>query len=91
MAQDQFVNRHIGNGPEEVREMLSVIGVKSVAELIDQVVPPQIQLPKPLPLPEEGMSEYDFAAHIRELGAKNKPLRTLIGMGYYGTATPAAS
>lgn len=89
MAQDQFVDRHIGNGPEEVEQMLSVIGVKSVGELIDQVVPPQIQLPKPLDLPE-GMSEYDFAAHIRELGAKNKPLRTLIGMGYYGTATPAA-
>lgn len=68
--------------------MLSVIGVKSVGELIDQVVPPQIQLPKPLDLPE-AMSEYDFAAHIRELGAKNKPLRTLIGMGYYGTATLA--
>lgn len=89
MAQDQFVNRHVGNGPEEVEQMLSVIGVKSVGELIDQVVPPQIQLPKPLDLPE-AMSEYDFAAHIRELGAKNKPLRTLIGMGYYGTATPAA-
>lgn len=89
MAQDQFVDRHIGNGPEEVQQMLSVIGVKSVGELIDQVVPPQIQLPKPLDLPE-AMSEYDFAAHIRELGAKNKPLRTLIGMGYYGTATPAA-
>lgn len=88
MAQDQFVDRHIGNGPEEVQQMLSVIGVKSVGELIDQVVPPQIQLPKPLDLPE-AMSEYDFAAHIRELGAKNKPLRTLIGMGYYGTATLA--
>ncbi|MCC8062209.1 MAG: aminomethyl-transferring glycine dehydrogenase, partial [Rikenellaceae bacterium] len=89
MAQDQFADRHIGNGPEEVAQMLEVIGVKSVGELIDQVVPPQIQLPKPLDLPE-AMSEYDFAAHIRELGAKNKPLRTLIGMGYYGTATPAA-
>lgn len=89
MAQDQFAGRHIGNGPEEVAQMLEVIGVKSVGELIDQVVPPQIQLPKPLDLPE-AMSEYDFAAHIRELGAKNKPLRTLIGMGYYGTATPAA-
>ncbi|HJE89007.1 aminomethyl-transferring glycine dehydrogenase [Rikenella microfusus] len=89
MAQDQFVNRHIGNGPEEVAQMLATIGVKSVAELIDQVVPPQIQLPGPLDLPE-GMSESDFAAHIRALGAKNKPLRTLIGMGYYGTATPAA-
>lgn len=89
MAQDKFVGRHIGNGPQETEEMLRVIGVKSVEELIDQVVPPQIQLPKPLDLPE-GMSEYDFAAHIRELGAKNRPLRTLIGMGYYGTATPAA-
>ena len=89
MAQDQFVNRHIGNGPKEVEEMLSVIGVKSVGELIDQVVPPQIQLHEPLDLPE-AMSENDFAAHIRELGRKNKPLRTLIGMGYYGTATPAA-
>lgn len=89
MAQDKFVNRHIGNGPKEVEEMLSVIGVKSVGELIDQVVPPQIQLPRPLDLPE-GMSEYDFAAHIRELGKKNKPLRSLIGMGYYGTASPAA-
>ncbi|MCH5305784.1 MAG: aminomethyl-transferring glycine dehydrogenase [Rikenella sp.] len=90
MSQDQFVNRHIGNGPQEVEEMLSVIGVKSVGELIDQVVPPQIQLPEPLDLPAEGMSESDFAAHIRALGAKNRPLRTLIGMGYYGTATPAA-
>lgn len=89
MAQDQFVNRHIGNGPDEVKEMLTVIGVNSVEELIDQVVPPQIQLPEPLALPA-GMSEYDFAAHIAALGAKNKPLRTLIGMGYYGTATPAA-
>ncbi|MDE6500429.1 MAG: glycine dehydrogenase (aminomethyl-transferring), partial [Rikenella sp.] len=89
MAQDQFVNRHVGNGPKEVEEMLSVIGVKTVGELIDQVVPPQIQLPAPLDLPQDGMSEYDFAVHIRELGAKNKPLRTLIGMGYYGTATLA--
>ena len=68
--------------------MLGVIGVGSVGELIDQVVPPQIQLPKPLEL-DRPMSEYEFAAHIRELGAKNRPLRTLIGMGYYGTATLA--
>ena len=88
MAQDQFVNRHIGNAAEEVEQMLGVIGVGSVGELIDQVVPPQIQLPKPLEL-DRPMSEYEFAAHIRELGAKNRPLRTLIGMGYYGTATLA--
>lgn len=90
MAQDRFVSRHIGNGPQQTAEMLQVIGVNSVQELIDQVVPPQIQLPAPLDLPAEGMSENDFATHIRELASKNNPLRTLIGMGYYGTAVPAA-
>lgn len=89
MSQDKFMDRHIGNGPEQVKEMLGVIGVSSVEELIDQVVPPQIQLKGLLDLPEEGMSEADYAAHIRELGRKNQPLRTLIGMGYYGTNTLA--
>ena len=35
------------------------------------------------------MSEYEFANHIREIGRKNKIYRSLIGMGYYGTASPA--
>lgn len=90
MSQDKFAGRHIGNGPEEVEAMLKVIGVSSVEELIDQVVPPGIQLKGLMDLPAEGMSESDYAAHIRELGRKNKPLRTLIGMGYYGTATLSA-
>lgn len=87
--QDKFVKRHIGVNDTELKEMLTVIGVQSVDELIDQVMPPQIRLPKLLNLPP-AMSEWDFAAHIRSLAYKNKPLRSLIGMGYYGTASPAA-
>lgn len=89
MAQDNFQDRHIGVDPKQLGEMLETIGVKSVSELIDQVVPPQIHLHGLLPL-EKGMSEYEFANHIREIGSKNTIVRTLIGMGYYGTATPAA-
>jgi len=55
---DNFASRHIGvTNPEELNEMLSVIGVGSVDELIAQVIPQSIRLKKPLNLPKQGMSE----------------------------------
>lgn len=89
MSQDQFVNRHIGPNEAETREMLRAIGVKSIDELVSQVVPSDIRLPEPLALPE-AMTEYEFGAHIRQLAAKNRPVRSFIGMGYYPTTAPAA-
>ena len=35
------------------------------------------------------MSEYEFSAHVASLAAKNRQLRSFIGMGYYPTAVPA--
>lgn len=90
MSYDKFSDRHLGVGEADLKPMLDVIGVKSVEELISAVVPSTIRLRKPLALPTEGMSEYEFAAHIRSLGAKNQLLRSFIGMGYYPSATPAA-
>ncbi|MDE5622572.1 MAG: glycine dehydrogenase (aminomethyl-transferring), partial [Alistipes sp.] len=88
---DNFTGRHIGvTDPSELREMLATIGVGSVEELIAQVIPQSIRLRKPLALPAEGMSEYEFAAHIRDLADRNRPLRSFIGMGYYPCAVPAA-
>ncbi|MBO5892963.1 MAG: glycine dehydrogenase (aminomethyl-transferring), partial [Alistipes sp.] len=86
---DKFQNRHIGvTNSSDLNEMLKVIGVDSVEELISQVIPASIRLKKPLALPE-GMSEYEFTAHIASLAAKNQQLRSFIGMGYYPTAVPA--
>ncbi len=88
---DKFVNRHVGvSDPAELKQMLDVIGVDSVEQLIDEVIPASIRLKKPLDLPKEGMSEYEFAAHIGALAAENRPFRSFIGMGYYPTAVPAA-
>ena len=88
---DKFSSRHIGvSNEKELREMLDTIGVASVDELIGQVIPASIRLKKPLALPAEGMSEYEFAAHIRSLADRNRPLRSFIGMGYYPCAVPAA-
>ena len=81
---DQFSERHIGvSNPAELQKMLDVIGVRSIDELLSQVIPQSIRLKKPLALPEKGMSEYEFAAHIRGLAARNRCLRSFIGMGYY--------
>ncbi len=87
---DKFMNRHIGvTSSSDLSEMLKVIGVESVEELISLVIPASIRLKTPIALPTEGMSEYEFAAHVAALAAKNRQLRSFIGMGYYPTAVPA--
>ena len=87
---DQFVNRHIGTtNPDTLKAMLDTIGVGSVDELIAQVIPSDIRLNAPLAL-SEAMSEYEFAAHIQELAARNQQFRSFIGMGYYPNAVSAA-
>lgn len=91
MASHNFASRHIGvSREEELQSMLETIGVSSVDELISQVIPDSIRLKRPVALPEEGMSEYEFAAHIRTLADKNRQLRSFIGMGWYPANVPAA-
>ena len=85
MAQT-FTERHNGPRPEQIREMLDVIGVDSLDSLIDKTVPAGIRMKEPLAL-EEGMSEYEFTEHLKKLASKNLPFRSLIGTGYYGTAS----
>ena len=90
MMFDKFMNRHIGvTNEQDLQEMLKVIGVESVEELISQVIPASIRLKKPIALPTEGMSEYEFASHVAALAAKNRRMRSFIGMGFYPTAVPA--
>ena len=90
MSFDRFASRHIGPDAAQLKEMLDVIGVESREELISQVIPQSIRLRKPLALPKEGMSEFQFAQLIRSLAERNRPLRSFIGMGYYPSAVPAA-
>ena len=85
---DQFTNRHIGPDAAEREAMLRLIGVDSLAELIDQTVPENIRERQPLDIPE-ALSEFDFLRMLRELGAENKVYRSYLGMGYHGTITPS--
>ena len=85
-----FANRrHIGPSPEEMAEMLEVIGVSSLDELIDKAVPPSIRQKEPLKL-DPPLSERGALDRLRATANKNRVLTSLIGLGYHGTITPPA-
>ena len=89
MISNNFAPRHNGvSNPVEEQKMLKEIGVSSMDELIDKAVPAAIRLKEPMPI-ADGINEYEFLNRCRSLAQKNKLYKTYIGMGYYGTITPA--
>ena len=84
-----FANRrHIGPSPDEMAEMLRVVGADSLDALIDETVPAAIRQADVLDW--HPLSEAELLAHMRDLAAKNKPMTSMIGQGYYNTHTPPA-
>ena len=83
-----FANRrHIGPSPSEMEAMLTTIGSKSLAALMDDTLPPSIRQKKPLNFGKP-KSERELLYHMRVTAAKNQVLTSLIGQGYHGTVTP---
>ena len=87
MITNNFIERHNGPRKNEQVKMLEKIGVSSLDELINQTIPETIRLKKPLNLPD-GINEYEYISHLKELASKNKIFKTYIGLGYYNTITP---
>ncbi|MFL6126267.1 aminomethyl-transferring glycine dehydrogenase [Actinophytocola sp.] len=84
----QFADRHIGPRAAELARMLDVVGVGSLDELVERTVPESIRENNPdLRLPPPA-SEAQVLTELRALAARNKPLTSMIGLGYYGTVTP---
>ena len=84
----KFVDRHNGPRTEQVNEMLSVLGLKDLDSLIAQTVPSDILLKSPLAL-DEALSEHEYLKRLKQIARKNIPFRSMIGCGFYGTATPS--
>ena len=85
-----FANRrHIGPSPEEMTEMLRVVGAASLEALMDETVPAGIRQEMPLDFGKP-LSERGALDRMREIAAKNKVLTSLIGQGYHGTIMPPA-
>ncbi|MBN1559532.1 aminomethyl-transferring glycine dehydrogenase [candidate division KSB1 bacterium] len=83
-----FLDRHLGSQVGTRTDMLRSIGVDSMQELIDQTIPHDIRLTKPLALPQP-LSEHEYLNHIRSLAAKNRIYKSYIGLGFYDTITPS--
>jgi glycine dehydrogenase len=68
--------------------MLAATGHVSLDELTQAALPPGIGDPRPLSLPP-ALSEAEALAELRRLAGRNTVGRSMIGLGYYGTHTPA--
>jgi glycine dehydrogenase len=86
-----FANRrHIGPSPDEMAQMLEVLGKDSLDQLIDETVPANIRQSEPLEF-GKAKSERELLHYMRKVASKNKVLTSLIGQGYHGTVTPPVS
>ncbi|CAH0536333.1 aminomethyl-transferring glycine dehydrogenase [Vibrio marisflavi] len=86
-TQNEFVGRHNGPNKADQQKMLDAINVANLDALIDETVPSQIRLEKPMSL-AEAKSEADMLEAMKAFADQNQVKRTFIGQGYYNTFTP---
>ena len=84
---DEFIGRHIGPSTVDQKAMLEAIGLRSLEELVEQVVPPAIRMRGALALPGP-RPEREVLEDLARIAARNRVLKSFIGQGYYGTLTP---
>ncbi|MGB4205324.1 MAG: aminomethyl-transferring glycine dehydrogenase [Bacteroidales bacterium] len=87
MLTNNFVKRHNGPDKDQTARMLEYVGVNSLDELVDQIVPESIRMKEELDLPN-GLNEYELIQHLKELGSQNQIFKSFIGLGYYSTIMP---
>ncbi len=82
-----FSQRHIGPAESDQQRMLAALGYSSLDELTTAALPAALA-DRELSLPEP-FSEQQAIAELHRLAGRNQVLRSMIGLGYYGTITPA--
>lgn len=93
---DTFPRRHIGPSQDATHSMLKALDppVKSLDEFVKEVIPANIlsnkdiRIEGPFGVKENGYSESQLIARLREIASGNKPMRSYIGCGYAGTRVP---
>ncbi|WP_250003752.1 aminomethyl-transferring glycine dehydrogenase [Actinoplanes sp. M2I2] len=83
-----FASRHIGPDNDEQTHMLKAIGYASLDALMDAAIPEVIRWHGSLNLPAAA-SEEETIAELRAIAGRNRVTTSMIGLGYYGTFTPA--
>ena len=86
-----FAQRHLGPSSAEQQQMLERLGCRDLEHLLEQCVPAEILLKateaaRDLP---QGCEERQALRELEQRAEANTVRRSLIGLGYYDTATPA--
>ena len=68
--------------------MLRTLGCDSLQQLCEQAIPNELRRQDPLSLPRP-VDEAEALREIAAIGEQNRPLRSLIGMGWHETTMPA--
>ncbi len=88
-----FTQRHIGTDADAQSRMLATLGYDSVGDLVNAAVPETIHVDRfrtagDSTLPPAA-TEREAIEELRALAALNTVKRSMIGLGYYDTITPA--
>ena len=81
--------RHIGPSEEDQRAMLATLGYASLDDLLTAALPSYAKPPASLAALPAPRTEQEALADLRRLAARNTVAVSMIGLGYYGTVTPA--
>ena len=88
MNTESFLIRHIGPRDEDIKKMLKTIKAKSLDQLIDETLPNDIKLKRPIEL-DNPLSESEYLMHLKKISALNKVYKSYIGLGYNRSYLPA--
>jgi glycine dehydrogenase len=85
-----FAERHIGTTHDAQARMLETLGYDSVEALVTAAVPESIHVqPVANSVIPAAATERESLAELRRLANRNVVRRSMIGLGYYDTITPA--
>ena len=87
---DAFGRRHIGTTPDDHARMLAELGYGTLDELMAAAVPTSIRMDEVLhsAIPAAA-TEREALAELAALAEQNTVRTSMIGLGYFGTITPA--
>jgi glycine dehydrogenase len=88
LPSQRFSSRHIGPQADDREKMLAALELTDLEQLVEQSLPQAIRSTVPLTLPP-ALSESETLAALRQLAGRNRPLASMIGLGYHGTVTPS--